>query len=80
LAAAERSLAEAERGEHEVRAAMEDFGPVLDSLKNFIEVWAVMTPANRVRFMGALIEEVVVDDKKGEVSISMVDFESVVAA
>jgi site-specific DNA recombinase len=80
LAAAERSLAEAEHGEREVRAAMEEFGPVLDSLKNFVEVWAVMTPANRVRFMGALIEEVVVDDKKGEVSISMVDFESVVAA
>lgn len=80
LGAAERSLAQAERGVGEVRAAMAEFEPVLDQLKNFTEVWAVMTPANRVRFMAALIEEIVVDEKKGEVSISMVDFESVVAA
>ncbi len=80
LAAAERSLADAERGAAEVRGAIAEFVPVLDALKKFPDVWAVMTPANRVRLMGALIEEVLVDEKKGEVTISMIDFENVVAA
>ena len=65
---------------HDLRGAIAEFAPVLDALKKFPDVWAVMTPANRVRLMGALIEEVLVDEKKGEVTISMIDFENVVAA
>ncbi|MCA3012929.1 MAG: hypothetical protein INH41_11075 [Myxococcaceae bacterium] len=80
LEAAERSLTDAERGLVEVLAVIEEFTPVLETLDDFREAWAIMTPENRVRLMAALIEDVRVDEKAGSVRITMIDFAGAAAA
>jgi DNA invertase Pin-like site-specific DNA recombinase len=80
LEAAEQSLSDAERGLVEVLAVIEEFTPVLETLDDFREAWAIMTPENRVRLMAALIDDIRVDDKAGSVRVTMIDFAGVEAA
>jgi hypothetical protein len=44
---------------------------VHDALANFPSLWELMTPDNRQRLVTALVEEVIVDEKKGDLQLKL---------
>jgi len=47
---------------------------MLGALRDFANVWALMTPENRGRLLRALVASVRVNDATGEVEIELVNF------
>lgn len=71
LVAAERQLAETER---DLEVADAEAMWMLGALRDFANVWALMTPENRGRLLRALVASVRVNDATGEVEIELVNF------
>ena len=46
---------------------------LVQTLTEFDALWDVFTPRNRQRLVRALVEEVVVDERAGEVMVRLVD-------
>ncbi len=44
-------------------------------LANFYSIWDVLTPANRVRLVRAIVERVDVDEPKNEVRVFLTDLQ-----
>jgi hypothetical protein len=44
---------------------------VQDALANFASLWELMTPDNRQRLVTALVDEVVVNEKKGDLQLKL---------
>lgn len=74
LVAAERQLAETERDLADLEVADAEATWMLGALRDFANVWALMTPENRGRLLRALVASVRVNDATGEVEIELVNF------
>jgi hypothetical protein len=74
LVAAERQLAETERDLVDLEVAEAEATWMLGALRNFANVWHLMTPENRGRLLRALVAAVRVKDETGEVEVELVNF------
>src|SRR5690606_16135486 len=74
LVAAERQLAETERDLADLEVADAEATWMLGALRDFANVWTLMTPENRGRLLRALVASVRVNDATGEVEIELVNF------
>lgn len=74
LVAAERQLAETERDLADLEVADAEATWMLGALRDFANVWALMTPENRGRLLRALVASVRVNEATGEVEIELVNF------
>ena len=74
LVAAERRLADAERGVAALENAALEARHVVSALRDFRAVWQAMTMPNRGRMLRALLDHVEVDEPSGRIDIHLVDF------
>ncbi len=73
LAEAEGQLAEVERKLAALQTAHADAAWVSKTLADFETVWEHLTSANRQRLVRALVQDVVIDEPAGTISVTLVD-------
>jgi hypothetical protein len=74
LVAAERQFAETERDLADLEVADAEATWMLGALRDFANVWGLMTPENRGRLLRALVAAVRVKDETGDVEVELVNF------
>jgi len=70
-----RTLLEIDRALAQGEPRLQEAAWLVQTLSNFESLWDAFTPRNRQRLVRALVEEVVVDERAGEVTVRLADLE-----
>ena len=70
-----RALLELDRALAQGKPRIEEGSWLVQTLSDFQSLWDAFTPRNRQRLVRALVEEVVVDERAGEVRVRLTDLE-----